>query len=172
MGSPVIPIVANLYMESFEHTAMTTAVNPPRIGRGYVDDTFIIQQQSHKEEFLQHINSVDLSIIFTAEETRPDGFMPFLDTLITLQTDGTLTASVYRKHTITDLYPQRDSHHNLACKNSVINTLTHRSKAVCSNLQLLKEELRHFEEVLMKCRYLKWAINKVLLKQEDTNKET
>ena len=31
MGSPVSPTVANLYMEAFEHRAITTAVKPPMI---------------------------------------------------------------------------------------------------------------------------------------------
>ena len=89
MGPPVSPIVANLYMESFEHRAITTPVNPPSIWKRYGDDTFVIQQQSNREEFLQHINSVDPSIIFTAGENRPDGSMPFPDTKITPQIDGT-----------------------------------------------------------------------------------
>ena len=109
-------------------------------------------QQSYKEEFLQHINSVDPSINFTIEETRQDGSMPFLDTLVTPQEDGTLTTSVYRNLTHTDLYLQWDSHHNLACKYSVINTLTHRAKAVCSNSMLLEKELKHLQEVLSQCK--------------------
>ena len=169
MRSPVNPIVANLYMESFEHMTMTTAVNPPRIWKRFVDDTLVIHQQSNREEFLQHINSVDPSIIFNAEENRYDGSMPFLDTLITPKRDGILTTSVYRKPTHTHLYLQWDSHHNLTCKQCVINTLTHRSKAVCSKPKLLKEELQHLKEVLMKCKYPKWAIDKVLQKQEDTS---
>ena len=74
--------------------------------------------------------------------------MPFLDTLGTPQEDGTLTTCVYRKPSHTDLYLQWDSHHNLAYKYSVINTLTHRAKAVCSNSTLLKAELKHLQEVL------------------------
>ena len=141
MGSPVSPIVANLYMEAFEQRAITTAVNPPRIWKRYVDDTFIIQHEIHKEEFLQHIISVDPTIQFIIEETRHDGFIPFLDTMLTPQTDGTSTTGVYRKLNHTDLYTQWDSHHNLTCKYNVINTLTHRAKAVCSTPQLLYKEL-------------------------------
>ena len=73
MGSPMSPTVANLYIESFEHRRLTSAVNPPRLWKRYVDDTFVILQQSQKEEFLQYINFVDLSINFTTEETRHDG---------------------------------------------------------------------------------------------------
>ena len=81
---------------------------------------------------------MDPSIKFSTEDSRQDGTMPFLDTLVTPQDDGTITTCVYRKPTHTDLYLQWDSHHNLACKDSVINTLTHWAKAVCSNSKLLK----------------------------------
>ena len=80
MGSPVSPVVANLYMEYFEDRALTAAVNPPRLWKRFVDDIFVILQQSKRDEFLQHINSVDPAIQFTTEEQRQDGSMPFLDT--------------------------------------------------------------------------------------------
>ena len=166
MGSPVSPVVANLYMEFFDHSILTSAVNPPGLWRRYVDDTFVILQQSHREEFLQHINFVDPSIHFSTEEAKQDGSIPFLDIFVTLQDDGTLTTSIYRKPTHTDLYLQWDSHHNLACKYSVVNTLTHRAKAVCSNSKVLEEELKYLHEVLHQCKYIKWAINKVLKQQE------
>ena len=80
--------------------------------------------------------------------------------------DGTLTSKVYRKPTHTDQYLQWDSHHNLACKYSVINILTHRAKATCSNSQLLKEELHHLGCALTKCKYHRWAFQKILKDQE------
>ena len=54
MGSPVSPVLANLYMEAFEDKALSTAVNPPRWWKRFVDDTFVILKKDHKEEFLQH----------------------------------------------------------------------------------------------------------------------
>ena len=86
MGSPVSPVLANLYIEFFgrqEDRALLTAVNPPRWWKRFVDDTFVILKKDHKEEFLQHINSVDPSIQFTTEEQKEDGSMPFLDILVT-----------------------------------------------------------------------------------------
>ena len=95
MGSPVSPIVANLYMDAFEHRTITARVNLHMIWKRYDDDTFVIQQQTHGEEFLQHIISVNPSIQFTIEETRSDGSMPFLlDTSVTPQTDLTFTTGV------------------------------------------------------------------------------
>ena len=93
--------------------------------------------------------------------------MSFLGTLGTPQEDGTLTTSVCGKPTHTDLYLQWDSHHNMACKYSVINTHTHRAKAACSNSKLLEREMKHLQEVLSQCKYPKWAIDRVLQKQED-----
>ena len=45
MGSPVSPIVANLYMEYLEQKVLSTAPTPPRFWSRYMDDTFVI----HKE---------------------------------------------------------------------------------------------------------------------------
>ena len=77
MGSPVSPIVANIYMEAFEERALSTALHSPKIWKRYVDDTFVVQLQSQRDEFFHHINQVDTSIKFTMEEAGPNGSIPF-----------------------------------------------------------------------------------------------
>ena len=94
--------------------------------------------------------------------------MPFLDTLVTINGDGSLNTKVYRKPTHTDLYLQWDGHHSIAAKYSVINTLHHRAKAVCSNNQLLKEEEDHLQEVLTRNKYPLWPLNRVKIKNKTT----
>ena len=104
MGSPISPIVANLYMEDLETKAIQSAPNPPSFWRRFVDDTLTIMKSSQVESFLNHLNSIDHHIQFTKEESRLDGSMPFLDVLITPKDDGSLSATVYRKPIHTDLY--------------------------------------------------------------------
>ena len=82
MGSPISPIVANLYMEDLESKAIQSAPHPPAFWKRFVDDTFVIIKPFHKQEFLEHINSIDTNIQFTSEESKEDGSMPFLDMLI------------------------------------------------------------------------------------------
>ena len=103
MGSPLSPIVANIYMENLEVEAITSAPNPPQFWKRYVDDTFTNLPSSIKAEFLEHLNSIDQQIQFTVENQREDGAMPFLDILVSPGRDGSLSTSVYRKPTHTDL---------------------------------------------------------------------
>ena len=90
MGSPISPIVANLYMEDFEIKAISSVVHPPSLWRRFVDDTFVVIESSRKEEFLDHINNLDPHIQFTTEDAKPDGSLPFLGTLVHKQPDNSL----------------------------------------------------------------------------------
>ena len=121
---------------------------PQASGRGFVDDTFVILETTYKEEFFQHINGIEEKTQFTAENTRADGSLPFLDTLVTVKEDGSLSTSIYRKPTHTNQYLQWDSYCAIANKYSVINSLLHRAKNICSNQDQLKEELTYVERAL------------------------
>ena len=164
MGSPVSPIVANLYMDHFEGEAL-------RFWYRFVDDTWVIQQQAHKQLFFDHFNNIDLSIKFMVKGNLENGAIPFLDTLVQPEVDNSLSIKMYHMPTHTDQYVQWDSHHNLSAKCSVIGILTHSAKSVCTTPGLLDEELQHLKEVLVRCTYPRWGINKVQNKVINGNQE-
>ena len=137
---------------------------PQVIGKGLWMTLFVILETEHKEKFFQHINAIEEKIQFTVENTRADGSIPFLDTLITAKSDGSLSTSIYRKPTHTNQYLQWDSHHAIANKYSVINSLLHRAKNICSNQEQLEEELTHIDRVLSACKYPSWAIKRMKIK--------
>ena len=64
-----------------------------------------------------------------------------------------------------------------AAKCSVVNTLHHRARAVCSNCQLLNKEKDHLQRVLLENKYPIWALNRVKMKinapsNQDQNKKS
>ena len=166
MGSPISPIVANLFMEDLETKALATSPAPPTLWKRYVDDTFIIIHRAEKNNFLQHLNSIDDNIHFTCKEADENGAIAFLDMLITPDEEGRLNTSVYRKATHTDQYLHWDSHHAVNSKYSVVGTLFHRARTICSTPMQLQKEEKHLHQSLKRCKYPDWAINRVKLRSQ------
>ncbi len=175
MGSPVSPIVANIYMEYFENIAIPTAPTPPRFWDRFVDDTSVIAQKDSIPALHEHINDVDKdNIQFTKEEVGPDGGVPFLDVYCIPNEDGSISTRVYRKPTHTDLYLNWNSHHPVSAKLSVVKTLFHRANVVSSTQDLLDIECKHLTEVLKVNDFPQWAITqgqKTIQKQSETDKD-
>ena len=128
VGSPISPIIANLFMEDLGTRALNTSQYPPSLWKRYVDDTLTIIKKDDKDTFLDHINSIDPNIRFTSKDPKDDGSISFLDILIIPEEDGKLNTIVYRKPTHTDMYLHWDSHHNIPSKYSVVGTLIPQSK--------------------------------------------
>ena len=100
MGSPVSPVVANLFMEDFEITAIQSAPTPPKCWDRYVDDTYTIVKSDKVDKLHAHINDIEDSISFTKEPATEDGSAPFLDTKCIPQpnhANGSIHTVVYRK---------------------------------------------------------------------------
>ena len=50
----------------------------------------------------------------------------------------------------------------------VINSLLHRATNICSNQEQVKEELKYVEIALTACKYPSWAIQRMMLKKNNT----
>ncbi|KAK9890114.1 hypothetical protein WA026_008924 [Henosepilachna vigintioctopunctata] len=144
MGSPLSPVIANLFMEQFEERAIETSKHKPTTWFRYVDDTFVVWSAGMDKlnDFLRHLNSQHPSIQFTME-TEKDQQLPFLDVLVRKR-GNKLGHTVYRKPTHTDRYLHALSNHHQSQKYGVIRTLTERARRICEpeNLQSELEHLR------------------------------
>ena len=122
MGGPASLIAAEIYMISIETTAVTTADTSPRIWEHYVDDVFSILCRCNLEQFFQCINSLHPKTKFTMEKEE-NSTIPFLDTLIQRNQNGTISVKAYRKPTHTNQYLSFTSHYSTRSKQSIITVL-------------------------------------------------
>ena len=157
MGSPISPIVANLCMGVFEERALGCYNGVrPRLWLRYVEDTFVILETNETSRFLDHLKSQNVNIKFTQEQCT-NNLLPFLECLVKINSDGSLSTRVYRKPTHTDQYLQFSSHHPLIHKLGVIRTLEHRANTLISHPDEVEKEKEHIRKASNLCGYPSWA---------------
>jgi len=164
MGSPVSPLVANMFMEHLEQKLLATVPEEmkPRLWKRYVDDILEVVKKGKVEVLTEFMNGLDESgsIQFTYE-TETDGKLPFLDLQLVRKEDNSLKLQIYRKPTHTDQYLNFTSHHPIEHKLSVVRTLLDRSRSLVSETIDKEEEEKHVEKALMSCGNPKWTFKKV-----------
>lgn len=151
MGSPVAPIVAEIWMEYFEKLALDSSPIKPKIWKRYVDDTFVVLKRNEVDRFLNHLNSLHPKMEFTSELEENDS-LAFLDVLIIRKQDGTFGHTVHRKSTHTNRYLNGNSHHHPANFTSVVASLINRAQKICDS-EHLQDELNHIDKVLKENNY-------------------
>ena len=115
MGSPLSPIVANLFMEKFEKKALEAYPLKPKLWKRYVDDTNVLWTYGEQElnKLFEHTNSQSVDIKFTMKVEKNES-IPFLDVLVYKKLNGSLGHKVFIKKTHTESYLDADSHHHSA----------------------------------------------------------
>ncbi|XP_039204586.1 uncharacterized protein LOC120310339, partial [Crotalus tigris] len=168
MGSPLSPVIANLYMEHFETQALEKSDHKPKLWLRYVDDTFIIWPHGKEklDNFLTHLNSLHPKIQFTME-TEANNQLPFLDVLVYKKSNGSLGHTIYQKKTHTNRYLHALSHHHPAQINSVAKTLISRTKRLADE-QHLKPELHTLTNVLTSNGFHRNKITNLIQKETPT----
>ena len=156
MGSPLSPLVANLFMEHFEQRAIATFQHSLQFWGRYVDDVLALIKRCHFEGLLEHLNSQHPAIKWTAEREK-DLHLPCLDVDTVRKPDGSLTFKVYRKPTHTDQYLNFESSQPLQHKLGVIRTLNHRAEIIVTDEEDKRAEKERIKKTLAVCGYREWT---------------
>jgi len=166
MGSPLGPVLANIFMCHFEEKWVFNASVRPSFWYRYVDDTFtMFDSKDTAKEFLRYLNSRHNSIKFTIEFEQ-DNEISFLDILVKRCPDNSFMTSVYRKKTFTGLYTKWDSFTPRKYKINLIRTLTYRCFRICSSASLLHSAIQDLRKLLLQNGYpqgiITYNVNDVL----------
>ena len=134
---------------------------------GMKDDTFLLFKSSHHAElFLTYLNNKHPNISFTSD-LEQDSILPFLDVKIKRNENNFIT-SIYRKPTYTGLFSKFYSFSPKQNKENLVYTLTYRAYRICSNFQLLHEQLQFLKDTLQlngyPLKFIEQCIGKMLSK--------
>ena len=130
----------------------------------FLDDCFIFwnKTKGNIEEFHKLLNSLDRNIRFTLETSENE--LPFLDILVTRDTNNRVITDIYYKPTDTKQYLDFHSCHPRHTKINVPYNLARRICAIVSNTELRNTRLNELQSHLLKRNYpvdvIKIGINK------------
>ena len=171
MGSPLGPVLANIFMCNFEEKWVANVDSRPSIWFRYVDDAFaLFDNVASATKFLEYLNTRHPNINFTLIECEENHEIPFLDVRIKRNL-STFTTTVHRKTTFPGLYTKWDSFTPRKYKINLIRTLTYRCLRICSSSSLLQLALFDLKKTLLQNGYprgvLCYNINHVLNRQKN-----
>ena len=146
MGSPLGPVLANVFMVYLEETIVPQLQTSMPTWRRYVDDTFTLVKKGKKDEVIATLNNFHPNMKFT-HETEKDGHIAFLDVLLKKEEDGTVQTTVYRKPTNNSIYIHWDSYAPKQWKVGTLFGIIRRAYEICSTEDGLSKELCHIRKV-------------------------
>ena len=131
MGSPLGPVLANIFMIELEIAMIPSLGNYLRNWKWFVDDTFTFVLPDKIEYIVNQLHSFDDNIQFTFE-MEEENALAFLDAMVLRNPNDTINLTVYRKPTNTDFYINWDLHSPLQWRKQQL-TLIQRAIKICSD---------------------------------------
>ena len=136
MGSPISPVLANIYMEFLESRLLPTVSGSIIEWCRFVDDVYaIVPDTLNIDEFLVKLNDFNPNIKFTLE-IENNGELPFLDVLLIRNSSQHLDFKVYRKPTHSNSYIHAFSKHSSKIKLATISNIFLRAYNICSSMYI------------------------------------
>ena len=160
MGSPLAPLLANLFMGHHEVNWINNySLEKPLFYRRYVDDIFaVFDNENDAMNFLNFLNKQHPNIKFTFEKQVQDK-LPFLDILID-NSSTSLVTSVYHKQTYTGLLTNFLSFTPFAYKTGLIKCLIDRAFKINNTWSGFHKDKEEIFKTLLKNMYPLDLLNK------------
>ena len=160
MGSPLGPLLANVFMCSIEGSLKSQG-KLPEFYRRYVDDTLVrMPDLAAATEFLDTLNHAHSAASFTMEVEK-NGMLPFLGVQL-LNRAPCVETKVYVKPTNTGLLLHYHSHVDSRYKHGLLVTMLDRAHRLSSSWAHFSEECERLREVFRKLRYPNHLIDSVI----------
>ena len=150
MGSPLGPVLANLFMSIREKEWIEGLENSGLLMyKRYVDDIFCcFENEENVTPFLEFLISQHANIKFTLEK-EIDRVLNFLDVKV-VRSSGTFATSTYTKPTNTGLLTNFTSFVPFQYKIGLIQTLFDRAVKICSSSSLADIDITNIISILQK----------------------
>jgi len=166
MGSPIAPVMADIFMDSLEKKISDYTGSKPIIYKRYVDDIFLVfENKEFIDPFLSFMNDLHTRIKFTVEHEK-NKELPFLDVKVIRKEDRYITTQ-YFKPTDTSLYLTPFSMCDEKYQKALIKTLISRTWELNSNYHLATEGIEKMKTRLLKNGYKENFIDKNILQVID-----
>ena len=166
MDSPLGPTLANIFLCYLEKVLLQNfpCEFKPVIYRNYVGDTFLLFcLKHHIEKFRNYLNRQHENIRFTSEIENENSIL-FLDIKINW---GKFTISVDSKQTFSGVFTNFGSFILKSYKYNMVFTLLHRAFKVCSNFELLYQEIDKLKTIFKDNGYPKSFVDLCIKKYLD-----
>ena len=160
MGSPLSPVLANLFLGYHEANWLQAFKNRETILYCcYVDEIIrLFRSKSDADKFYKFLDKQPPNITFTFQKQQKNQ-IPFLDTLIKNNGESVST-TIFCKKSIIGLFTNSLSFTQLSYKIVLAKTLIRRAFKVCSNWCLFDDEVNNIKKYLEKNSYSKSFIER------------
>ena len=168
MGSPLSPLLTEIYMAEFERRLFekTTSKRHIQFWCRYVDDIFCVWLGTERQlkGFLSELNDVDKNIQFTME-IQCEGKLNFLDLQLSTN-EGSIQYNIYRKPTTTDAIIPNNSKQSITIKHAALRSLVHRLEIIPMSVTNYNQELDTIIQIAINNGYTRELVLKMVKKKK------
>ena len=165
MGSPLGPLLANIFMASLEEDLIPTLKSCLYNWERYVDDTHPYVEPTKVEMILSKLNNYHPNMKF-AFQVEKNNEVNFLDVLIKRVNNNKLETGVYPKPTSTDICINWNTRAPTEWKIGTLRNLIKRAKLICSDEGLVKEEMKYLANLFHEVTNYSMSIINTIAQQE------